>query len=84
MRQHKLYKLTVSGRGVFPMDMLRHDEAWPADTYSAFELQDTQRTSGGRTVVLYSHREPTVARWNSFGWYCDAELVWSVPVKELA
>ena len=72
MSQRGLWKLTVSGRGVFPMDMLRHDEAWPADTYSAFEIQDTKSNVGGRSVVLFS-RNPTMARWHSFGWACDTE-----------
>lgn len=70
----KLYKLTVSGRGPFPMDMLRHDAAYPADTYSAQLIQDTDDNKGGRTVVLFA-RFPTIGRWNSFGWYGDCEEI---------
>jgi len=69
------YEYEVSGHGEFPLDMLRYDTAWPA--YEAeIHLFDPPRPSGTnraeylkpRTIRLRSNRQPTAARWASFGW----------------
>lgn len=76
MREH--HKFRVMGRGEFPMDMLRYDAAWPADTESAMKIampmypSEDQRHDFARkrrVVTLYSAaRYLTEARWASFGW----------------
>lgn len=58
MSQH--YRYLVQGRGEFPMDMLRYDEARPFHGLS--EREET------RVVTVIGRRRPTNARWESFGW----------------
>lgn len=74
----KIYRFRVYGRGPFPVDMLRHDCCYPADTTSAFQIMED--ASGGietyrkvREVVLITNMRlgPTVERWRSFGWSCN-------------
>ena len=55
---------TVVGRGEFPLDMLRYDQAWPvADGSFASH-------TGRRFVRMgcVQRGGPTIARWASFGW----------------
>ena len=65
---------TVSGRGEFPLDMLRYDEcgfATQADRAAALgELVPSTHVPGQRNIDMVSEsgRRPTVARWESFGW----------------
>ena len=61
-----MYKYTVFGRGPFPFDMLRYDEAWPRETMDALKLAAMDR----RAITLVGNGEPTEARWASFGWTC--------------
>ncbi len=62
----------VSGSGPFPVDMLRHDEAWPATSFDA-----TLVLSGEpRVVRLRSRITPTIGDWRSFGW-----LVHGLPAR---
>lgn len=63
---------TVSGRGSFPLDMLRYDHCWPHTGHDVDMLTE----AGPRRVVLatahsnkHEHRI-TPDRWNSFGWTC--------------
>ena len=68
---HYTYRFTVVGRGDFPVDMLRKDECYPADTESALNIVRWTRET--REVVLVSHQprrwwNPTFDRWRSFGW----------------
>lgn len=72
-RPRALYEYYVTGTGVFPIDMLRHDSAWPAtgEDAAAIEWGFTERIPR-RTVKLRSYREPTVARWSSFTWSVSA------------
>lgn len=64
---------TVTGSGEFPMDMLRHDMAWPEDTDAAATI--TQR--GRRSVRLTAHkaRFVTPERWESFGWHFEGKAL---------
>jgi len=59
----------VTGRGEFPLDMLRYDECWPSTTLDAMSIE-TPANRGKRTVTLESNRymAPTEGRWLSFGW----------------
>ncbi len=60
----KTKRFTVEGFGAFPVDMLRYDACYPADSVSATLINGR----GRRAVNLRSYREPTIGRWNSFMW----------------
>ena len=72
----KTWKFTVSGRGAFPLDMLRYDQATVVDgTLDEIGASFENRNEAAQwmrryTVNLrsYSYSGPTTARWNSFGW----------------
>lgn len=60
-------RFTVKGKGVFPVDMLRHDHAWPLDG----DMQAIgQRVEYEATITLCAQKRRliTPARWRSFGW----------------
>jgi hypothetical protein len=59
----------VAGRAEFPMDMLRHDQCWPAYSDDAARLYG-DATADRRTVRLqtWNRTSPNVRRWASFGW----------------
>jgi hypothetical protein len=59
---------TVSGKGMFPTDMLRYDECFPRDPQSVMNIEPESRCH--RPVHLGTHRYggPTKERWASFGW----------------
>lgn len=75
---------TVEGRGDFPLDMLRYDQCWPADSAAVTAIETTYGSElerHGSTVaqqpglrrirlrkVSGSGIGPTEGRWNSFGW----------------
>ncbi len=66
-------KFTVKGINTpFPIDMLRHDECWPASIEDSGRLSNTFGFRHGRRVrwelTLISNRNnvPTVDRWLSF------------------
>jgi hypothetical protein len=61
-----LYIYYVTGRGQFPLDMLRYDCAWPASSVDVSKIEDYERKP--RSVQLHSYQEPTIARWSSFVW----------------
>jgi len=59
----------VTGRGYFPADMLRYDEAWPQEPHKCiFYPADVKNSLPERTVEICGIMEPTQARWQSFGW----------------
>ncbi len=58
---------TVTGRGNFPIDMLRYDAAWPMTGDDAANITATFQPRAGRwTIKLASARLPTEGRWSSF------------------
>ena len=72
-----LITYTVQGVGDFPLDMLRHDAAYPADKESVDAIlaglgwaaaRKSSRKTKTVSVRLISNREPTLERWRSFGW----------------
>jgi hypothetical protein len=74
-----LYEYWVSGHGYFPLDMLRYDAAWPADSEAAVKMDPGFRDFAGksrRSVRLLSYKEPTVARWASFLWSVGTESLY--------
>jgi len=69
-RKAKTVLFTVAGRGVFPMDMLRQDQAYPRSENDALAAQCE---SMHRKVILARDDAPmnwcpTLDRWKSFGW----------------
>jgi len=60
-----IVKITVHGRGVFPLDMLRHDRAVP---YSSEDVSRIIDYKSKREVTLLVYDRVTEARWRSFGW----------------
>jgi hypothetical protein len=60
----------VEGKGTFPIDMLRHDVANPADAEAVEGIQNVDRVKGSRQIRLRTarYRYITSDRWNSFGW----------------
>lgn len=82
MKRNRTYRITVSGKGNFPLDMLRYDQCWPRDSADAArivpELPISAHEEFGfwadpRIVTLLSNKHPTEHRWLSFGWACTYE-----------
>ncbi len=73
------FEYSVEGVGDFPLDMLRHDCAYPADQESVAAIMAGLRWAASRRrsreillVRLVSHRAPTSERRRSFGWTVTA------------
>jgi hypothetical protein len=73
------FEYAVEGVGDFPLDMLRHDCAYPADQESVTAIMAGLRWAASRKrsrdmlqVRLVSDRAPTPERWRSFGWTVTA------------
>jgi hypothetical protein len=85
--EQKLWSVqfTVTGRGPFPNDMLRHDCCFPADTTSAWHMADCAGTREFVEIHLRAmtralsaedaRRRITAARWASFGWGAEIRNV---------
>lgn len=69
-----LHEYYVTGKGMFPFDMLRYDNAWPATSADAVKLQGFSE-SGVRSVKLHSYKAPTIERWLSFVWSVGVENI---------
>lgn len=64
------FNYVVEGTGPFPFDMLRYDRCWPR--YES-EVGVMGVCRGGiRAIHMQGLREPTVGRWESFGWRINA------------
>ncbi|CAB4130440.1 hypothetical protein UFOVP119_64 [uncultured Caudovirales phage] len=76
-------KFTVTGRGRFPVDMLRYDECFPRTGEDAQAMNyDSESLAGVRevrsvTLCTYARHgsRPTAARWASFGWSVNMATV---------
>lgn len=74
----KLTTFQVTGRGTFPLDMLRYDCCWPYESGDVSRIEyergkdDPQEV---RRVTLSTYGTPTEARWSSFGWSVDLSSV---------
>jgi hypothetical protein len=69
------FEYAVEGVGDFPLDMLRHDRAYPADKESVTAIMAGLPWAAARkrsrellVVRLVSERAPTPERWRSYGW----------------
>jgi hypothetical protein len=76
-RPKPIYWFTVTGRGLFPIDMLRYDMAWPATDEDAVKIVGADFGYDGdgaprhpRSIRLGCAQThgPTDGRWASFGW----------------
>jgi hypothetical protein len=63
-----IYWFTVTGRDAFPMDMLRHDMAWPASTVDAARMLNDTTWRRSLRMGCALRGGPTIGRWSSFGW----------------
>lgn len=59
---------TVTGEGAFPFDMLRYDKCWPAWEDQSNLLGTVGAFGTRRNITLSGLKQPTVARWKSYGW----------------
>lgn len=67
---------TVTGTGIFPVDMLRFDMAWPASGEDAALIfghdfgytDEAPRKKRSIRMGCAQHDGPTIGRWASFGW----------------
>jgi hypothetical protein len=71
MPRNQTKVFTVTGRGPFPIDMLRYDGAYPYSTQDARDIETSFDLSDGYRpwkVQLYTNQwnSPTNARWDSF------------------
>ncbi len=70
----KLYKkYTVTGRGPFPLDMLRYDCCWPISVTILAASLNPENRKEEFSVEMRSNKSPTVDRWNSFGWSVEED-----------
>ena len=63
----------VFGTGVFPLDMLRYDDAFPTEVDGPRNIGNTiNGPNAPEPIRLATDRfsGPTIARWESFGWSC--------------
>jgi len=66
-----VFRYTVSGRGTFPSDMLRYDDA------AAASDADAALMGGSRDLrqINITGQGCTPARWSSFGWSVHPEVL---------
>ena len=78
MSKIRYQRVTVTGRGHFPVDMLRYDACWPSDDHAvevitfagdnSLDEPDQFYTCDLTRVSTNPNDNPTSARWASFGW----------------
>lgn len=71
MKIHR-FEFTATGRGAFPVDMLRYDQCFPSRESDSRVMADEDEC-GNREVRLAVHTtrrswQPTRQRWLSFLW----------------
>lgn len=72
----RIHQYKVRGRGPFPIDMLRHDQAWPVSPDDSAKISigiEHDAAYDWRTIFLNGVARPSVARWKSFTWEVIAE-----------
>ena len=69
MRRKDPFYFVVQGRGIFPEDMLRYDQAW-AVTGTNIGPDPEHVVQKERSVILASWEKavPSLQRWSSYGW----------------
>ena len=79
VRPRTRYEYVVTGRGEFPMDMLRYDCCWPLSSSDVAKLDSglVHSSREPRSVIMASYTKPTIEHWASFGWSCGTSLLHS-------
>ena len=67
-RPSMVFTYWVTGRGSFPFDMLRYDQAWPVE-----RVGEIDKHGQVRSIKMMSYKAPTDARWFSFWWSVSQE-----------
>jgi len=62
------YILTVEGRGEFPLDMLRYEQAYPATERDSYRITERGKRQIELAIQTTRFFTPTGGRWESFGW----------------
>jgi hypothetical protein len=75
LRKGETKVFTVTGRGTFPLDMLRYDSCWPYSSEDVFKMESDAREQRSIRLVTGSDHSPTIGRWNSFMWDAKDGLV---------
>lgn len=74
----RTYTFTVTGKGLFPFDMLRYDRCTPKTEADSRVIEDTTRRARTpdarlpKRVTLVGAQAPTEGRWHSFGWTVES------------
>lgn len=78
----RFVRFNVTGRFMFPIDMLRHDQCFPLTPSDSGAIEDsmTVRNKQGYTVQLGAYLDNPyatahAARWESFGWRVDQDSI---------
>lgn len=82
MKRDPIETITVRGRGIFPLDMLRYDCCFPATSEDVSLINETGELRSVTLVLRNAIRIPTVGRWNSFTWAVESATRKSM--KEIA
>ncbi len=66
----KVINFVVTGKGPFPLDMLRYDRCWPMTQDDVLHTPWTRNHGMEEREInlngICAH--PTIERWKSFGW----------------
>lgn len=93
LKHRSIYRFVVHTCGKhFPMDMLRHDCAWPHTGQDAQLLQMVsdaeqriadrrERGSGDVAITFISLKPPTIGRWASFGLVVREDEITRLPME---
>lgn len=68
-----MYNFTVQGEPMFPFDMLRRDQCYPATAQDVTEMIRAIPVGYDGPVTvhriqMYSAKHPNAAKWQSYGW----------------
>ena len=63
------HRLRVTWRGRFPLDMLRHDVAYPYTGHDAWAIEASFESHGGpHTAVVATYSERNICPWTHGRW----------------
>lgn len=63
----QIYRFRVRGTSRFPLDMLRHGQAWPESNEDVQQIERIDQPFV-REIRLCAIECPDFGRWISFGW----------------
>jgi hypothetical protein len=71
----KVITFTVTGKGRFPNDMLRHDQCFPCDGIAVHNTEGDSWAIRSVKLISIASSGITSLRWASFGWYVDEDSI---------